>query len=108
MEKRMRHVRNVKYKKRDENNNIRDENDNYNNNYSDDYELLPFLYVMSDFIDIHNSLSRRGDTYNSSPPNNVTGGIARTCKQTTIPTVRTGKKSDRKIHKNGSPIRLVT
>ena len=68
----MRHVRNVKYKKRDENNNIRDETDNYNNNYSDDYELLPFLYVMSDFIDIHNSLSRRGDTYNSSPPNNVT------------------------------------
>ena len=34
----MRHVRNVKYKKRDENNNIRDETDNYNNNYSDDYE----------------------------------------------------------------------
>ena len=38
MEKIMRHVRNVKYKKRDENNNIRDETDNYNNNYSDDYE----------------------------------------------------------------------
>ena len=36
--KKMRHVPNVKYKKRDENNNIRDENDNYNNNYSDDYE----------------------------------------------------------------------
>ena len=36
MEKRMRHVRNVKYKKRDEN--IRDETDNYNNNYSDDFE----------------------------------------------------------------------
>ena len=34
----MRHVRNVKYKKRDENNNIRDETDNYNNNHSDDYE----------------------------------------------------------------------
>ena len=48
--RRMNAVRNAKNKVRDENNNIGDENDNYNNNYSDDYELRPFPYVMSDFF----------------------------------------------------------
>ena len=106
--KRMKQVRNVKGQQCDENNNYRDENNNYNNNDdSANYEQIPFIYMMSEFIDIHESLSQRGDTYNCSPPNEVTGGIARTTKQTSIPTVRTGKMSERKRYKGGSPNRLV-
>ena len=103
--KRMKHVRSGKDVVRDENNNTVHENDNYNIIYRDGYELWPFPYERRDFFDIHTSLGRRGEAYNSDP---VIGGIAGPCEPTAIPTVRTGKKSDRKIHKNGSPSRLVT
>ena len=75
--KRMKQVRNVRAEQCDVNNNNRDENNNYNNNDdSANYEKIPFIYMMSEFINIHESLSQRGDAYNCSPPNEFTSGIA--------------------------------
>ena len=104
----MKQVRNVKGQQCNENNNYRDENNNYNNNDdSANYEKIPFIYMMSEFINIHESLSQRGDAYNCSPPNEFTSGIARADEQTNIPTVGTVKVFEHKICECGSPNRLV-
>ena len=84
MKERRRHKKQGRDQKRNANDNVGDENNNYN---SDIDKEIPFRLVMSEEINIYDNLSQGSNAYNSSAQYVHSSGIPPEFEKPCIPTI---------------------